>query len=169
MRVIAMRLTCPQCSTEYDVPDTALTAGSRRMRCDRCGHEWRQAAAGAVPDPAAPAPAEPEPAEPAPTKPQAAAPERVTPENLPKFLSRRDPRGHLSEDGAAEPQPMGGYRAIRVEPHRRPPAPEPGGNRKLVWLLVLIVVVIAVALVAHSDVERALPASAGFFHALGLN
>jgi len=37
----AMRLTCPNCSTEYDVPDAALGARRRKLRCGLCAHEWR--------------------------------------------------------------------------------------------------------------------------------
>ncbi len=38
-----MRLSCPACQTEYDVPDAALTGRSRTLRCGRCDHQWRVA------------------------------------------------------------------------------------------------------------------------------
>jgi predicted Zn finger-like uncharacterized protein len=41
MPMKAMRLTCPNCSTEYDVPDAALGARRRKLRCGLCAHEWR--------------------------------------------------------------------------------------------------------------------------------
>jgi predicted Zn finger-like uncharacterized protein len=34
-----MRIVCPNCSAEYDVPDSLVTAG-RVVRCARCGGEW---------------------------------------------------------------------------------------------------------------------------------
>jgi predicted Zn finger-like uncharacterized protein len=34
-----MRITCPSCSTAYDVPDSLMPAG-RIVRCARCGGEW---------------------------------------------------------------------------------------------------------------------------------
>ena len=65
-----MRITCPNCAAEYDVPDTLL-AGGRALRCKRCGTEFR--AGGAVEpviEPApAPIPANAQPAPPAPTPP----------------------------------------------------------------------------------------------------
>ncbi len=36
-----MRLSCPNCQTEYDVPEAALSTGGRTLRCARCGHQWR--------------------------------------------------------------------------------------------------------------------------------
>ncbi|MGK7864500.1 zinc-ribbon domain-containing protein [Falsiroseomonas sp. E2-1-a4] len=50
-----MRISCPKCSAEYDVPDQALAAGPRMLRCARCGHSFR----AALPEPPA---AEPAPA-----------------------------------------------------------------------------------------------------------
>jgi len=40
-----MRISCPDCSTEFDVPDAALAGRSRKLRCDLCGHAWRHTAA----------------------------------------------------------------------------------------------------------------------------
>lgn len=126
MRVIVMRLTCPQCSTEYEVPDTALAPG-RRLRCERCGHQWRQEA----PDSAPPAPETFEPEAPP-------RPDRVTPENLPKFLTKRDPRG--------EPESTERRRGIGVESQ-----PRATGRRGWIVLLVLLLLIIA-ALLAYRAV-----------------
>jgi predicted Zn finger-like uncharacterized protein len=49
-----MRLRCPHCATEYDVPDAALAKGSRRLRCERCGTEWRTSAVAPVAAPVKP-------------------------------------------------------------------------------------------------------------------
>jgi predicted Zn finger-like uncharacterized protein len=35
-----MRLSCPSCQTEYDVPDAALTGRTRKLRCVNCGNQW---------------------------------------------------------------------------------------------------------------------------------
>lgn len=60
-----MILTCPECATSYSVPDEALGAKGRRVRCQSCGHQWMATPDEPLvlsPEPAsAPAP-EPEPA-----------------------------------------------------------------------------------------------------------
>lgn len=51
-----MRITCPSCAADYEVPDTLL-AGGRALRCQRCGTQFT---AGAAEPPAvAPPPAPP--------------------------------------------------------------------------------------------------------------
>jgi predicted Zn finger-like uncharacterized protein len=139
MRVIAMRLTCPHCSTEYDVPDTALAAG-RRLRCERCGHQWRQE----VPESAAPEPAAFVPPE------APARPDHVTTENLPKFLTKRDPRGNHAAR-ADEQAPPERRRSIGVESQ---PRPAQGGRGLRFWWIVLLVVfligIVAVLFARHS-------------------
>lgn len=37
-----MILTCPNCSTQFSVPDTALGAQGRKVKCSRCAHTWFQ-------------------------------------------------------------------------------------------------------------------------------
>lgn len=66
----AMRTTCPTCDTVYVVPDDRIGPKGRKVRCTRCGEEWRvrlePVAAAEAPTPAdlfdvAPRPAAPEP------------------------------------------------------------------------------------------------------------
>ncbi len=60
-----MKITCPSCAADYNVPGT-LAAG-RVVRCAKCGTEWAPVAAVPVevaPPPPLPAPPEPEPAVP---------------------------------------------------------------------------------------------------------
>ncbi|WP_413466168.1 zinc-ribbon domain-containing protein [Planktothrix agardhii] len=45
-----MRIACPSCSAEYQVPDALLASGPRLLRCARCGHQFQ----AALPAPAAP-------------------------------------------------------------------------------------------------------------------
>ncbi len=35
-----MRIVCPDCLTQYDVPDKLIGSGRRRLRCGQCGHGW---------------------------------------------------------------------------------------------------------------------------------
>lgn len=71
-----MRVACPACEAQYDVPDRLLGESGRRLRCARCDHEWmvRPPPAALPPEPAWPAaaPAAAAPAAPAPAP--AAAP-----------------------------------------------------------------------------------------------
>ena len=52
-----MIVSCPNCSTNFKVPEAAL---GRTMKCARCGNVWKATAAHVVPSPA-PAPARPTP------------------------------------------------------------------------------------------------------------
>lgn len=40
-----MILTCPNCATRYVIPDTAIGAEGRQVRCANCKHSWFQEAA----------------------------------------------------------------------------------------------------------------------------
>ncbi len=37
-----MRLTCPNCSAQYEVPDDVIPAGGRDVQCSNCEHTWFQ-------------------------------------------------------------------------------------------------------------------------------
>ena len=70
---VSMILTCPSCQTRYVVPDSAIGAAGRKVRCAGCRHSWFQeppsnasAAAAAADVPAPPAFAAPMPREAAP-------------------------------------------------------------------------------------------------------
>ena len=59
-----MRTTCPTCDTAYTVPDERIGAKGRKVRCTKCGDEWRVMLVAeeiAPPPPPRPAP-RPEPA-----------------------------------------------------------------------------------------------------------
>ncbi|QPH55042.1 zinc-ribbon domain-containing protein [Pontivivens ytuae] len=35
-----MRLICPNCATQYEVPDSAIPARGRKVECGNCGNSW---------------------------------------------------------------------------------------------------------------------------------
>lgn len=39
-----MRLICPNCDAQYEVPDDAIPVEGRDVQCSNCGHAWFQAA-----------------------------------------------------------------------------------------------------------------------------
>ncbi len=45
-----MRLTCPNCGAQYEVPDDVIPEEGRDVQCSNCGDTWFQQAAGFAPD-----------------------------------------------------------------------------------------------------------------------
>lgn len=135
-----MRVTCPNCLTEYDVPDEAIAGRPRTVRCAHCGHQWRH---GAPVEPTAQNPA-PEAApliDVPPLLPPDPPPPVVTPQ--PSFMQRPRP--------TAAPAP---------------PPPRRKFGPAIIALLILALVIVALA--AHRPIMHAWPASTGFYNALGL-
>ncbi|AWD21913.1 hypothetical protein B6K69_09675 [Fuscovulum blasticum] len=53
-----MRLVCPNCDAQYEVPEDAIPEGGRDVQCSSCGHAWFQLRAAPQVEPEE-APAEP--------------------------------------------------------------------------------------------------------------
>lgn len=37
-----MRITCPECFAQFDVPDGVIKETGRKLRCGQCKHQWHQ-------------------------------------------------------------------------------------------------------------------------------
>ncbi|CAA7616410.1 DUF3426 domain-containing protein [Magnetospirillum sp. UT-4] len=92
-----MQVSCPNCATNFSVPDKALGAEGRTLKCAKCGHRWFQTPAVGLATIAPPRPAPPPPARrpaPAPAAaPPARAPTRAPAPEPPRasFNPVRDP------------------------------------------------------------------------------
>ncbi len=130
-----MRVSCPACQTEYDVPDAALAGRARTLRCGHCDHQWQvaplaaapavAAVAGAefvsgmaLPDPPAPraieAPPRPEPPRPAPPRPVMTAERPPTPVSF--VPEPPAPSASASKRKFPIPDPPGAEPADRFDP-----------------------------------------------------
>ncbi|MGG5810734.1 zinc-ribbon domain-containing protein [Falsiroseomonas sp. CW058] len=155
-----MRIACPGCAAEYEVPDTLLASGPRMLRCARCGQSF-EAGLPRAPD-AAPAP------------PAGAAPAAETPPSGPAPPEPAPTPPATVEAEAARPPPS---RGLREHHPIHPPLPqreeraEPSPKVALVgWAVSLAVLAAAIwgAVAFRAEIATAWPPAARLFLALGL-
>jgi predicted Zn finger-like uncharacterized protein len=142
-----MRLSCPQCQTEYEVPESALVGRPRTLRCADCGTKWKT-------------PALPEVAEPADAE-IAAGSDAALPEAIEPVIV--EPDFDPAPDVAATPAPLSASRSAPAKPDPRKP------NRGLGLSFLLVLLLIAIMLAEHRTIGHAWPPSLRLFNALGLH
>ena len=95
-----MIIACPACATRYVVPDSAIGAEGRTVRCAKCRHSWFQDGPEIAVPPVAIAPAQAAPPEPAP--PPAPAVEPAQPEAAAPEAETSEPDTGAADTGAAD-------------------------------------------------------------------
>ena len=154
-----MRIVCPSCSAEYDVPDSLLTAG-RVVRCARCGDEW-------LPVQAVAAVLEPVPAQAAEPPPVAAEPvETATSEPpRPDDAPGNDTPGNDAPGNDAPPEPASAMERLAMHP-ARPSSPL---ALRLAWLasLVALAALVWAAYAWRAEIAAAWPPSARMYAVFG--
>jgi predicted Zn finger-like uncharacterized protein len=141
-----MRISCPQCAADYELPETLFLTGARKVRCVKCGHSWMASAPTAAPSPT---PAPPPDAPPPDTVAEEAPARRASP------LRRRP---------AVEPPVPQPELAIA------PPAPPRGGSVLAAAWVASIVLLAGCGWAGweyRADVMAAWPASTRLYQALG--
>jgi predicted Zn finger-like uncharacterized protein len=160
-----MHLTCPQCHTEYDVPDAALIGRSRTLRCGDCGAKFT------VPALPEPVPAEPE----LPPHQEIAEDVVIQEAGVDEDIAvETDASFEPAEPVAAEPLPetvatetIPPLSATRTLPAPPPAAGKP--SRALGVSVLVVLLLIGIALAAHRAIGHAWPPSLRLFNALGLH
>ena len=135
-----MIITCPECTTRYQVDPATIGPQGRTVRCSKCGHSWTQSPPEDMPrDVAAEAPPE------LPPEPQEAAP-RASSGGL-AAGPRRLPRSGRS-----------GRQQAR------------GGLARAMWTLLIVVVggTVAAAVVWRDAVMQTWPAAVPIYERIGL-
>lgn len=116
--IAAMIISCPACSTRYVVPDNAISAEGRTVRCAKCRHSWHQDGPALDLKDFTPTSVEPAPQEPD------AAPSKPEPAPKPGFSNTHvPPQSDDFTSARTMPKPEQAKDAESVAPAAPPTAP----------------------------------------------
>lgn len=118
-----MRLVCPNCDAQYEVPEDAIPEGGRDVQCSSCGHAWFQLRTASQPEPAD-APSEPV-VETEPDKDDAPLPEVKPAEARPAAEVMAEPVEETALATDPEAEAVAALMAGDVMAEAPPPVPSP--------------------------------------------
>lgn len=156
-----MRITCPSCSTSYDVDGSSFGDQGRLVRCTNCGHQWLQAR---IADPAT-QPVPPPPGYPPPGYPEPDPYPRQPPP--PEDAAATDPAPAAEPDDTPDPVPIS---KVYSEPVAVVGAQETGRHGLWVSLAAVgaVVIVLLGLVFARGPIVSLVPGLAGVYALVGL-
>ncbi len=117
-----MIISCPACRTRYAVPESAIGADGRTVRCAKCKHSWFQEGAPLELKTPAPPPERTPPVEPAPEarpEPEPAPTEETVKSGAAPSINHWKPEDHPAEQTAAKAL----RRGLAEQETKAPPVP----------------------------------------------
>tara|TARA_B100000678_G_scaffold210808_1_gene178364 strand:- start:146 stop:931 length:786 start_codon:yes stop_codon:yes gene_type:complete len=146
-KIGSMILECAECHTRYQVPDNAIGAEGRTVRCASCKHSWFQE------PPLVSAPVAEKPARSAPTPPPAPVPDRPVAAPEPPVAAPAAPTRTFVDD-SLEPRGPGssvGYDPFAQEPLLRPRRRNPARRWTATAIAASIALLIGTGAILYSD------------------
>lgn len=144
-----MIASCPNCDTRFEVPESRLGAGGRKVKCGKCGHLWLQRADGSTgpaPATATPPAAPPPAAAPTPAPPPIDIPAATA--TQPASIIEQTGARAAEESAAPDAQPAQAPADAASEPPAGPrvmPPQKRRSGKRLVAMLAVLVAVLALA------------------------
>ena len=172
-----MQLTCPNCETQFSVPDNALGANGRSVQCSRCQHVWHARADDHLHDPSQ---SDPPALQPADSEPGAEVPDAYDhdtdkppiagdgdtyadsrpPQTANAVTSVEAQVQNVDEAPPAWDQPLPPYPYMEKPPRRR------GWTRVIIGLLLLFAM--AASYILRNDIAEGVPASKRIYGLAGI-